>query len=135
MTHWKRDCPDRKRGFHQNNQQDAANIASRLPGPVALTASLIVSEDDWVLDSGCTFHITPRREVLSDFEEFEGGKVMMGNNSHCVVRGKGKIKILNANGSTITKQRAICARDGKESHFLWTTRTDRVHLHRKRLSS
>lgn len=69
---------------------------------MALTSSLIVSEDDWVLDSGCTFHITPRREVLSDFEEFEGGKVMMGNNSHCVVRGKGKIKILNADGSTVT---------------------------------
>ena len=62
-------------------QQEGANIAAKLPGPTTLTASLVVSEDEWVLDSGCTFHITPRREVLSDFEEFEGNKVMMGNNS------------------------------------------------------
>lgn len=80
-SHWKRDCPERKKGFQQLKQQEGANIAAKLPGPTTLTASLVVSEDEWVLDSGCTFHITPRREVLSDFEEFEGNKVMMGNNS------------------------------------------------------
>lgn len=68
---------------------------------MALTASLIVSEDEWVLDSGCTFHITPRKEVLSEFEECEGNKVMMGNNSYCMVKGKGKVTIQNPDGSIV----------------------------------
>ena len=65
-SHWKRDCPERKKGFQQTKQQDGTNVAAKFPGPTTLTASLVVSKDEWVLDSGCTFHITPRREVLSD---------------------------------------------------------------------
>lgn len=61
-SHWKRDCPERKKGAQNNKAQGGVNIAATLPGPLVLTASLVVSEDDWVLDSGCTFHITPRRE-------------------------------------------------------------------------
>lgn len=31
------------------------------------------------MDSGCTFHMTPRRELLFNFKQIEGGKVLMGN--------------------------------------------------------
>ena len=100
--HWKRDCLERKK-FPQNNRpQSSANIATNLPGPVALTASLTVSQDEWVMDSWCTFHITPRKELLSKFEEFEGNKVMMGNNTHCMVRGMGKITIDNLDETMVT---------------------------------
>ena len=74
----------------------------RLPDTVALTASLQSTRNDWVMDSGCTFHITPRREVLSDFMELEGNKVMMGNNTYCMVKGMGTITIDNPNGSIVT---------------------------------
>lgn len=55
-----------------------------------------------MLDSGCTFHITPRRELLTKFKEFDGNKVMMGNNTHCMVRGMGKITIDNSDGTVVT---------------------------------
>lgn len=51
-------------------------MAETLPGPIALTVSLLVSEEEWMLDSGFTFHITPRRELLTEFKESEGNKVM-----------------------------------------------------------
>lgn len=53
------------------------NVTKDLPGPIALTTSLIVSDEEWVLDSECPFHITPRRDLLSEFVEFEENKVMM----------------------------------------------------------
>ena len=47
----------------------------------------------WILDSGCTYHMTCKWDWLSDFHELEGGKVIMENNQTCQVRGIGKINI------------------------------------------
>lgn len=100
-THWKRDCPERKHNSEHSKSGNSANVVQNLPGPLVLTASLYVSEDEWVLDSGCTFDITPRRELLTDFVEQEGNKVMMGNNTFCMVKGMGSITIDNSDGSVL----------------------------------
>ena len=100
--HWKLDCPERKKTSHSLNLGNSANVAKDLSGPIALTVSLIVSHEEWVLESGCTFHITQRMDLLSEFVEFEGNKVMMGKNSFCIVRGMGKITIDNKDGSSVT---------------------------------
>lgn len=39
--------------------------------------------------------------MLLEFEKCEGNKVMMGNNSYCVVKGKGKVTIQNPDGSIV----------------------------------
>lgn len=100
-SHWKRDCPKRKQGSQSMRTNNSANLALNLPEPTVLTASLYVSAGEWVLDSGCTFHITPRRELLTDFVETNGNKVMMGNNTYCMVKGMGNITIDNSDGSVI----------------------------------
>lgn len=53
------------------------------------------------MDSGCSFHITPTKEFLFDLEEFEGGKVLMANNTHSNIQGIGKIRIKNPDGSVV----------------------------------
>lgn len=100
-SHWKRDCPEKRDNAQQSKGTTSVNVAQNLPGPLVLTASLYVSEDEWVMDSGCTFHITPRRELLSNFVEMSGNKVMMGNNSFCMVKGMGNITIDSSDGSVI----------------------------------
>lgn len=100
-SHWKRDCPERKHGSQLNKTNNSANLALNLPGPIALTSSLYVSTNEWVLDSGCTFHITPRRELPTDFVELNGNKVMMGNNTYCIVKRLGNIIIDNSDRSVI----------------------------------
>ena len=101
-SHWKRDCPEKKNTSQSFKPNNSANVASNLPGPIALTASLIVSDEEWVLDSGCTFHITPRKDLLTELVEFEGNKVMMGNNTHCTIKGMGKVTIDNEDGTSVT---------------------------------
>ncbi|KAF8053796.1 hypothetical protein N665_1373s0001 [Sinapis alba] len=68
--HWKRDFPERKKSLFHNKSSNSENIAENLPGPTAPTASLFVSKEEWVLDSGCTFHTTPRKELLTELVEF-----------------------------------------------------------------
>lgn len=55
--------------------------------------------DEWILDSGCTFHMTPYRHYFSEISEFEEGKVIMGNNQECTVRGIGTVKLMLDDGS------------------------------------
>ena len=51
---------------------------------VALNADLRASEN-WILDSGCTFHMTPNRDWFSTYEPVHKGVVLMGNNASCKV--------------------------------------------------
>ena len=53
------------------------------------------------MDPVYSFYITPDKSFLFDVEEFEGGKVLMSNNTHINIQGIGKIKILNPDGSTV----------------------------------
>ncbi|KAL1206947.1 Retrovirus-related Pol polyprotein from transposon TNT 1-94 [Cardamine amara subsp. amara] len=69
---------------------------------MVLTASLHNTKHEWVLDYGYRFYITPDKEVLFDLEEIDGGKVLMGNDTHSEVKGIGKLRILNPNGTTVT---------------------------------
>lgn len=95
--HWKRECPDKR----SSKAQDSANIAEEKKQPLILTVSTQYTKDEWVMDSGCSFHITPDKSYLFDLEEFKGGKVLMANNTHSSIHGIGKIKIQNPDGSTI----------------------------------
>jgi len=73
----------------------SANIATEPKQPLVLTASPQDTKEEWVMDSGCSFHITLDKDSLFDLQEFDGGKVLMGNMTHSEVKGIGKIKILN----------------------------------------
>ena len=34
---------------------------------------------EWVMDTGCTYHICPRRELFASFEELDDGLMFMGD--------------------------------------------------------
>ncbi|TYK19401.1 hypothetical protein E5676_scaffold443G00340 [Cucumis melo var. makuwa] len=36
--------------------------------------------DAWIMDSECTFHMTPNRNFLINFQKSDGGKVLLGDN-------------------------------------------------------
>lgn len=42
---------------------------------------------EWVLDSGCSFHVCPIEGWFMRLREFDGGKVFLGNNFEYKVRG------------------------------------------------
>ena len=93
--HWKRECPQRKK------HAELANIATEPPQPLVLTVSTQSTCKEWVLNSDCTFHSTSDRCVLFDFKKFNGGRVLMANNTHGEIKGSGKIKIQNRDGSVV----------------------------------
>ena len=59
------------------------------------------TRDEWVLDSGASFHITPNKEVLFDLKEASGEKVLMRNNTFSGIEGVEKICIRGSDGSIV----------------------------------
>jgi len=47
--------------------------------------------DAWLLDSGCTYHMCPKKEWFITYEPFEGGTVLMRNDVACKTVGIGSI--------------------------------------------
>ena len=55
--------------------------------------------DDWVLDSGASFHTTPHQEIIQNYVAGNFGKVYLAYGSALDVVGIGDIRILLSNGS------------------------------------
>ena len=49
-------------------------------------------DNKWILDSGCTLHMTFRRDWFSSYETSRG-TVLMGNNATCKIVGIGSVHV------------------------------------------
>ncbi|KAL0003708.1 hypothetical protein SO802_011269 [Lithocarpus litseifolius] len=49
--------------------------------------------DSWILDSACSFHVTPHRDWFDTYKSVNCGSVLMDNDVACKVVGIGTIKI------------------------------------------
>ena len=63
-----------------------------------LSVNTIRSNDDWILDSGSTHHVTLNTEFFSTYEAIDGGVVLMGNDAPCKIIGIGSVKINKYDG-------------------------------------
>ena len=63
------------------DSSDSANTVSERKQPLVLIVSPLDSKQEWVLDSRCSFHIPPQRDVLFDYKDIDDGKVLMANNT------------------------------------------------------
>ena len=49
--------------------------------------------DSWILDSACSFHVTPNKDWFDIYMLVNSGFVLMGNDASCKVIGIGNIRI------------------------------------------
>src|SRR5271156_3148867 len=57
--------------------------------------SKVSKNDVWIIDSGCTHHMTGDKKNFETFEYYNVGSVRMGNDTPCPVEGKGTIMLNN----------------------------------------
>ncbi|KAG8486050.1 hypothetical protein CXB51_019370 [Gossypium anomalum] len=94
-----------KRAAESNEEEVAGtNLADENGDDFLLVStnknSKLMSE--WILDSGCSFHMCPNREWFSTYSSIEGGVVRMGNDSSGKVIGIGTVKIKMHDGTIRT---------------------------------
>ncbi|KAJ4717199.1 Retrovirus-related Pol polyprotein from transposon TNT 1-94 [Melia azedarach] len=100
--HWKSGCPKKKR--QQDKLTGTAAVAdTNSEEDIALVADEHTDHNDvWILDSGASYHICPRREWFTTYEQVDGGNISMANSSICKAIGIGSIKIRTHDGKFCT---------------------------------
>ena len=58
--------------------------------------------NDWVLDSGASFHANPNREWFTNYTVGGVGRVILGNGIACNIVSVGDVQVCFENGSTFT---------------------------------
>ena len=56
-------------------------------------SSTHVDHEAWLVESGASFHMTPHRELLCEYERYDGGNVFLGDESTTIIIGRGKVKL------------------------------------------
>ncbi|GKC73020.1 retrotransposon protein, putative, ty1-copia subclass, partial [Tanacetum coccineum] len=101
--HLKRNCPKNNRkkstGYVKKDEQPSSSGSTYDDSEVMMVMSAQALLD-WIMDSGCSYHMTPRLDILFDFLECDGGSVQLGDNRECKIRGIGKVRIQLRDGSS-----------------------------------
>ncbi|KAG8481664.1 hypothetical protein CXB51_026499 [Gossypium anomalum] len=84
----------RSKSSNRENSGEADVVEDYSDGEL-LVASVNDSKvsEEWILDSGCTFHMSPNRDWFTTYETVSEGVVLMGNNASCKIAGVGTIKV------------------------------------------
>ena len=97
--HIKKDCPKRKKDVKIQEGGEAAIVEC---DDGYETADVLVAStshsDKWIMDSGCSYHMTSNGGWFEDYKEINGGQVLLGNNSPCKVIGIGSVRIKTNDG-------------------------------------
>lgn len=67
----------------------------------ALNITDLDLEQEWIMDTGCSYHMTPKKEWFDELNEEITGIIKMGNDTTSSVKGIGSIKILNEDGTVV----------------------------------
>ncbi|KAH9660266.1 hypothetical protein KPL70_024153 [Citrus sinensis] len=101
--HFKKDCPEKQRKPKDSRNQngDAAVVEEEgYESAGVCVATENSQKGKWVLDSGCTFHMCHVKTYFTEYQEIDGGRIMMGNNSICRIIGIGNVSLRLHDGST-----------------------------------
>lgn len=95
--HFKKQCYkwlERNKGKvqiqHKSESSMVRDDAHDLVRLIASVDNMSVEQNDkeeWVVDTGCSFHMTSRRDVFIQFQKRRSGKVKMENNNHTENKG------------------------------------------------
>ncbi|CAA0806530.1 Probable prolyl 4-hydroxylase 11 [Striga hermonthica] len=94
--HFKRDCPKWKKQTVDMSSKSAnvvQNEESNCSDGDMLSISTTKYDDAWILDSGCSYHITPNREGFATYKPGNSGSVFLGDDRCCGIVGIGDVKI------------------------------------------
>ena len=87
-----------KRGPKKLNPFDSSSVAGvteDISDGSDNVLTIVVSDgrfnDEWILDSGCSYHMYLNRDWFTTYESINGGSVLMENNIACKVARVGTI--------------------------------------------
>ncbi|KAL8477708.1 hypothetical protein ACS0TY_029850 [Phlomoides rotata] len=112
VGHLKKNCSEKK---GNKDTADAAVAEQGYDSAEVLTISEDRMSDEWVLDSGCSFHMFPKECWFKDLEKMNEGSVLQWNDQSCKVQGILSIKIKMFDGVERVLSKVITLPDLKRN--------------------
>jgi len=97
--HVKKDCYARKRKLENEGKGEVGVITEKLVYSEALSMYDQEAKDKWVIDSGCTYHMTSRMDWFSEFNENETTMILLGDDHTVKLKESGSVKVNTRSGS------------------------------------
>ncbi|GJU02589.1 zinc finger, CCHC-type containing protein [Tanacetum coccineum] len=101
--HLKRNCPKnnhiKSTGYVYKDDQPISS-GSIYDGSEVMMVMSVETLLDWIMDLGGSYHMTPRLDLFFDYLECDGGRVLLGDNRECKIRGIGKVRVQLKAGSS-----------------------------------
>ena len=85
--HVKKDCFARKRKMESEDDGEVAVMVDKLLEVDSLSITDQDPRDKWVIDSGCSYHMTSTREWFIEFSEVTGGQVLLADDRESQCKG------------------------------------------------
>ena len=110
--HMKKDCPKRKKVL-RDEKPSVVGVAEGSSlydgGDVFLATDESPGKSNWILDSGCSFHMSAVREHFDTYQPCEKGTVNMANGTQSRIAGVGTVRIRMFDGvvRTVTGVRHV----------------------------
>jgi hypothetical protein len=84
---------EKKKGSEESPSIEE-NTSKEEGGDVYLGSSRTHADhEEWLVDSGASFHMTPHREWFCEYERYDGDNVFLGNDLTTRIIGWGKVKL------------------------------------------
>ncbi|KAL0427258.1 UNVERIFIED_CONTAM: hypothetical protein Slati_2900600 [Sesamum latifolium] len=108
--HYIKDCRKPKRDNRNNNNKndhEDANFVTDNNCEVYMVSDVnnmqsSVNMHEWLINSGCTFHMSPFKEIFSNYKTDNLGFVAMTNEKLCGIKGLGDVCVTFENGYKLT---------------------------------
>jgi hypothetical protein len=92
VGHYKRDNKSKVMEVSIGSKKKQSTQRKTTPdkgGDVYLASTSTQSDQDvWLIDSGASYHVTPHREWLCKYEQYEGGEFFLGDGSKTKIVGR-----------------------------------------------
>ncbi|KAH9769620.1 hypothetical protein KPL71_012083 [Citrus sinensis] len=105
--HYIKDCFEKKKLEKLQKESSGKYDIVSIDEGESEDADVLIAADkkfsgEWILDSGCSFHMCPQKYFFITFEKVDGGRVLLGNNLACKVAGIGSVSIKMHDGKVIS---------------------------------
>nr|GEZ86767.1 hypothetical protein [Tanacetum cinerariifolium] len=98
-------------GYVKKDEQPSSSVLTYDDSEVMMVMS--VQALHWIMNLGCSNHMTPMLDKLFDFLKCDGGNIQLGDNRECKIRGK--VKVINGSRvvlSGIRRDNCVYSLDG-----------------------
>ena len=98
MGHHEKIC---KNNLQQKNEAKVADLPEEEQLFITTCFTSSSSSECWLVDSGCTNHMTSDLELFKDLDRSQVSKVRIGNGDYIMVKGKGTVAIESCTGTKL----------------------------------